>query len=65
MVYKLWWHSNRHGNQCVKYGSRNFAVFSLTPETPLPEGEGRKKIPENFCFSTYPARETLGFKSGK
>jgi len=22
-----------------------------SPPAPLPEGEGRKKIPENFCFS--------------
>jgi len=26
-----------------------------SPPAPLPEGEGRKKIRENFCFSTYPS----------
>jgi len=32
---------------------QKFGDIFPSPPAPLPEGEGRKKIGENFCFGTY------------
>jgi len=44
---------DRRGNQLTHLSTEaEILRYFPSPPAPLPEGEGRKKIPENFCFST-------------
>jgi len=63
---KLDWQNPCHGVIAIKVGCTSYAPYDLMVSTeaeirryfpsspaPLPEGEGRKKIRKNLCFSTY------------